>query len=1630
MTNPTSASSNAENLPYPERELDYDEYDEFDENENATKPRHPPFYRRRRFWIFCVIITVVLIAILVPIILFVILPKVAQSIVNGSSLQFNKISITEPTNTTMVMSMEGALGNAGPFHATVSYPEPIQVFYKDVLLGSMDPLPDTKASGGSGTIVGSSKFTIADDAAFSSFSKDMLGGESFTWKLKSKVQIRAMGRTIKDLVLNKDITLLGMNGFPKVEILNFNLPSDAPNGQGINLVIDTAMHNPSPIGVTLGTVVLDISYEGVRLGQVRASGIMEPQATPEGLEKVSTLFSAFIAGIPSETTAKGVAVLPNGIERVNWLSAGLESMTLNVKLQSPVPLNIIKSIALGPMGMNWTNADPYAPMANSPQVTAGFEMPFGFSLNVTQVQNNMTVVYQNKSMATVMASEWGSATTIKEGNSSSIVFALPPSPFAIKDDAHGDFDSFVKELTVNSAQSFQVQGIAGTVAQTPIGQVRITGIPFKSDVSLSGLQGLATEPTVIHNLTIIGGIPEGIQIALDLSMVNPSSLTIATGPGPQGVVTFDMMYQGDSIGAVIMDDLTLLPGTNRRNAAALFTPTGTAGGQALLQQYMTNQASVVDVVGTSSSSPITPLASGLQEIRIQSTMPGIDTKLLLGTSLIILNDTVKTGVAMTSVVVNNPFIPQLTIKAIKSTVKYHDKSLGSIDIPDMTFAVPGSSSATSMPLPLSMDLSIDSLLGLIVTQAQLNGLNADPILALGQMVKDPTFMPDSSLFVGFNLPAFVKAAMTGLMVDVEMSVNVLVGEYATSMSLTQLAVPTATDDTILQLLPIVGTPLAQAIVDQAVLAFDSIMINNPAETSFTTDINGLISKTGPFDSQIAFPMGSTVSWVNGDSILPIGQIAMPTVTAGANVGAPLVLSNVSFAVADAQAMGSFVGYSLKAEAFEWEVSASEMVIYAMGAPIPHINMKKRVTLKGFNGLQGLKINAFNLPSDTPEGISIVLAATLPNPSSVGIELGTVSFTNIYKTQELGYVATVGMKLLPNSVSPVNMAGVMVRQTTEEGLAALGDLFSTTLDGGSAELTVKGRSVTPASGPVSWLSAAFSSLEMNVSLPSIGKQNIITGVSLKTMTLDFTGPDPYNVMTSSDNIEASYHMPFTFPLNVSAVAQTMNLQLPQGNTVAVLAMPLSPATTIGNGLLRTGYTNQPLAVTESGRHTFQAFNKILTTDVGVQFFLDGVIETVADTAAGRVRIPNISASVVTAMAGMNLNAGQVIVKDISIRGGTPDYIEVHNTVVLQNPSGLTVLAGDVTLDVKFSGLPMGQVIVPGMSLKPGTNELPAVMHLAPPSPEVRDHFLSAFIAGGAFPLNITGTMSSTSIDSLQPAMAAIRMSPVISGITDKLIIDGMSRASPIMKEMLQNSRPRVTRVQIGIYNPFDTDLYISHIKAENVWNGKYFGTIDQDVNAVIPGKATVLSPPMDLVSPKGIGFMFGTLGSLMLAYPSLLSGAANDVPFDVTSVISAKIGGPNGYEGNVSYKQLNTVIVIQTVESWDNVPAARPSVPEPVTSSTAPSSTPTPTPTTSPEGPTIQPTVTPSPISSPEPTPSPETVPAPETVPTPEPAPAITKRQFPDYVDGIPFTGTDEEAVELFLKITREACIRAGFTPIM
>lgn len=167
--------------------------------------------------------------------------------------------------------------------------------------------------------------------------------------------------------------------------------------------------SPSPIGVSLGTIKMSIGYEGVNVGIVAGSGVtlvkgdnninlsgtLVPQNDATSLAKVSQLFSNYIAGQLSNTTAVDLSCAPDGVNAVRWLSAAFESVVLNVGLTAGAPLKIINGISLGNLDLSFNAATPYSPSINAPAVIANFQMPFGFSINITQVSQSVSLGINN-----------------------------------------------------------------------------------------------------------------------------------------------------------------------------------------------------------------------------------------------------------------------------------------------------------------------------------------------------------------------------------------------------------------------------------------------------------------------------------------------------------------------------------------------------------------------------------------------------------------------------------------------------------------------------------------------------------------------------------------------------------------------------------------------------------------------------------------------------------------------------------------------------------------------------------------------------------------------------------------------------------------------------------------------------------------------------------------------------------------------------------------------------------------------------------------------------------------------------------------------------------------------------------
>ncbi|KAF9962385.1 hypothetical protein BGZ72_006206 [Mortierella alpina] len=738
------ALSSISSVDDPERH-DYD-HDYIDDKIDASNhnnntvfvyPERRPLLRRKTFWCCCCcILLIAILAILLPIMYFVLLPKVVQSIVNGSRMSLSQLNITEPTDRGMNITLLGTVDHGGIFPATIEFPEPIWVSFKDKVLGKMQ-LQSVDIAGGKAAVNDATYFEIVDKDAFSQFSKELLTTKSFVWTLTSVVKVKVLGFVpVAGINLTKDLTLLGMNGFQNIKLEKFDLPSDAPNNQGVVVKLVTSMNNPSPIGVVLGSVVLDLFYDGTHLGQVTAQdavlvggspspltleGTLYRQSDQKDLDNLSVLFSNYLSGKATITTAKGVSVKPDGRDPVSWLSDGIMALTLSVPLQSPVPIQIIQGIQINDLGIAFHPDSSYSPTVQSKSMTAGFKIPFNITINTQSVSNTIAMGYAGKILGSINNGEPCPASSEIPGQ---ISFALPPSTLAVLPASQEEFNNFLADLTIKYEQTFTVLGLSSAVAETSMGVVTLTGIPFNSPVTMKGLNFNAMTPPV-SQVVVASGNSDHIQIDNMVELMNPSSLTVSGGSVLLSVYDRTTnQYLGD----LSIPQLNIVPGPNPVATQFLFRPTDTALRDQFLSQYLTGTQFPLHIMGTMASTPLPELQKALSLVSISSSVSGLlpPPKLIIsGEAVATLNTVLGTHQTHVSVRIQNPLAADLYITGLDVQVKWREGPFGTIN-DSSHLLVPAKGSATTAVLVLQhpQDLGFSVFL-------TTNFLPANPQLVLG-----------------------------------------------------------------------------------------------------------------------------------------------------------------------------------------------------------------------------------------------------------------------------------------------------------------------------------------------------------------------------------------------------------------------------------------------------------------------------------------------------------------------------------------------------------------------------------------------------------------------------------------------------------------------------------------------------------------------------------------------------------------------------------------------------------------------------------------------------------------------------------------------------------------------------------
>ncbi|KAK0559809.1 hypothetical protein OC844_004162, partial [Tilletia horrida] len=1501
----------------------------------ARKTFYGKKYKGSKVGFCCMFLAPPIIIISLVIALIPVLWAVAIHALHTSQIHVYSSNLTTLENNTFPLTLDGQIKKTGIFPAHIFFREPVQVYWNtpppnlvEKRLGEFN-LRHVGAAAGHARLRQLTRFNVSDEDAFGQFTEFLITQEEFTWNLNcSNVHVEAFSflPTFKNLQFRKHVVFKGMANFTDIKILDFQLPGDDPAG-GITLAVKTALTNPSPFGVEIGNLNLDLYYKGMYLGPATATnlnlttgvnivdlrGRLVPHTNNQTeLDLMGELFTGYINGETLPTEAYGRSTTQTNGDVISWLSRGIQALVLQVPLKAPEPIEPIKAIGIDYLSLVYNQQTPWNPEIFSQALTGQIGLPFGFSLDIVSTSNTISIMYDNVTVGSLDGAFSNSSTKlslISAGQTAGTLdITLPQTPLQLPNDteaAHQELIMFQNAFTYGDSAGFQLNGSAKALTNTPIGQVLLNGIKFNVPTGLRGLDALTKYPTVINSVDVLGGTRDALQLNVNTSLVNPSNLNLSVGD-----TTF-LLYNQVLLGNVTLPNLNLAIGTNTVIGSSNFDPNRDPIGIETLNRFVSGQNTQLNITGFNGSSDIASLAPTLGGLKLNASLPGLKATLVQYANLTVLDTTgIVNDIAETRVGLNNPFTAPLTITRIASNVSSHGIFVASIDTP-LSFTAAGKTTTGSPNIPLTLNLfppDIFALLRALVVQSGQNVAQIDGIVALGgytlspvtdantairpdvnrrslpaeerdetdveerasfvreedsdfgRMLMDvrgnPGALPelfdeedelvrrDSSLakrdniYTGFNLPSYVDRAFEFATTNIQIQSDVTIGEYATTLTFSQLDVPLNTDATLNKLLPILAQPIVQKIVDGSILAIDTVTILNPQQNSFATVLTGSITNAGPFDAVISFPQGLTINWEGS----PIGSVAFPNISLVGDVGAQFNLT-AQFQVADVGRLTEFSKVLLTQPSFVWTITGAGLAVDAIGISVGNITLTKEVQLRGFNGLIGdVIINSYDLPSNDPAGgIHLTVSSTINNPSSVGVQLSRFGITVDRNGTYIGpQAATSEFILAPLAQTQLALEGRLIPQTGS-GLDILSDIFTRVVADQTTDLVVNGDFAGPAS--VTWLNDAIKVLHIPVVLPAV-KFEVIKSITLNQLSLFFTQSNPWAPPASSSDTAAGFFLPFSFPIDIQTV-QGQFIEEYQGTDISVLNIPRSNAQTdVQARIIHLQFQNVPLAAFSNAHSQFSQFLADTTAQTVVNFDLKGTTTAGASTAAGFVTISNIPFDVGTSLAGLqNLNARPAVVSNLDVFRGFPSYLEITLTTTLFNPSNITIGTGDVQFNTEYQNQVIGQAVINNLVLVPGPNDVPTQLRYAPQGNAANAAgklVLENYIQNVTSTVVVAGYSGSTPIASLKQALSGIELRTDIPSLGKLLIIQ---TALEIPGDI---GTTGIAQATFTLANPFTASINLFTVNAVASYKGIVLGTINANIakNPLrFPGHETDTSYPL-------------------------------------------------------------------------------------------------------------------------------------------------------------------------------------------
>lgn len=222
-----------------------------------------------RFWWIYLIGTIVAILLIVLLIIFVAVPKIAQSKLDHVKLTVDGITVSNTKSNSYNMAINSTLKSDGSVKAT------IEPFDGVMYLEDLEPhtpfvnlkFPETK-SVKLQTVNISQPIEIADMAAFTTFNTWLQNNESVRVTIKGNTHIKVNGIARRyGAVFRNTITLKGLNGFKGLNVTDSSI-SLTPDARGNNFQGHVSIPNQSALTLEIGNATFSSLLDGQDIGAV------------------------------------------------------------------------------------------------------------------------------------------------------------------------------------------------------------------------------------------------------------------------------------------------------------------------------------------------------------------------------------------------------------------------------------------------------------------------------------------------------------------------------------------------------------------------------------------------------------------------------------------------------------------------------------------------------------------------------------------------------------------------------------------------------------------------------------------------------------------------------------------------------------------------------------------------------------------------------------------------------------------------------------------------------------------------------------------------------------------------------------------------------------------------------------------------------------------------------------------------------------------------------------------------------------------------------------------------------------------------------------------------------------------